>query len=96
MDEIDVAQEHDQMMREHALFTTMIMLKKKEYFMPLILDGVRCCVDCKDEIPGERLSIKPGAVRCVSCQTRKERNRHELHITISLQANPSVGESCRW
>ena len=78
MDDIDIAQEQDQVFRDYTLFVTMKMLRKKEYCMPLILDGVRYCMDCKDEIPEERLSIRPGAVRCVQCQTRKERTYYNL------------------
>jgi DnaK suppressor protein len=78
MDEIDIAQEQDQVFRDYTLFVTMRMLRKKEYNMPLMMDGVRYCVDCKDEIPEERLSIRPGAVRCVHCQTRKERTYYNM------------------
>lgn len=31
------------------------------------------CVDCDDEIPAERLDAM-GCIRCVICQTKKERN----------------------
>jgi RNA polymerase-binding protein DksA len=32
------------------------------------------CVDCGDEIPVERLTAQPTAVRCVDCQALRERN----------------------
>jgi len=32
------------------------------------------CVDCEAEIPFARLSANPAATRCVSCQTRHEKN----------------------
>jgi len=40
--------------------------------LPLYIDGVRCCLDCEDPIPLQRLDALPHAVRCVECQGRKE------------------------
>ena len=74
---MDIAQEQDQMIGDNALLMTMSMLKQRKYDMPLMQDGARCCVDCKDMIPDERLSVQPGAVRCVSCQSRRERDYYE-------------------
>ncbi len=84
MDEIDIAQEQERLIREHALFVTMMMVRKSTYDIPLKMDGIRCCLDCKDEIPEERLSVRPGAVRCVMCQTRKERTHYMLHTSRDM------------
>lgn len=40
----------------------------------LHIDGVRCCLDCKKPIPNKRLKANPDAVRCVGCQTKREKN----------------------
>ena len=39
---------------------------------PLVVDGVRLCLDCEDAIPAERLQRMPYAVRCVHCQQTHE------------------------
>jgi len=78
MDEIDIVQEQEQMIRDHALFVTMRILKQSKYEMPLMQNGIRCCVDCKDMILDDRLSVKLGAIRCVPCQARRERDYYEM------------------
>jgi DnaK suppressor protein len=90
MDQIDIAQERDHLLREHALVMTIKIVKESAYEVPLILDGMRCCLDCKDIIPQKRLFIRPGAVRCVSCQTRRERTHYKWHKLIE----PCLDESC--
>ncbi len=42
MDQIDIAQEQDHLIREHALFMAIKMVKTSVYDMPLTMDGVRC------------------------------------------------------
>jgi RNA polymerase-binding transcription factor DksA len=37
------------------------------------------CVDCGSEIPAERLSAVPEAIRCVDCQRRLEGWHRQLH-----------------
>ena len=37
--------------------------------------GVRYCLACGDIIPKQRIEYVPTAVRCVSCQNKKERQR---------------------
>lgn len=32
------------------------------------------CIDCGQEIPKRRLDIVPGAIRCIECQEREEKN----------------------
>ena len=42
---------------------------------PLILNGVRVCIVCEEEIEQERLIAMPNAVRCLYCQSIYERER---------------------
>ncbi|WP_240673061.1 TraR/DksA C4-type zinc finger protein [Vibrio parahaemolyticus] len=35
-------------------------------------DGNRYCLSCGATIPPKRIKAQPNAVRCVSCQSRKE------------------------
>jgi DnaK suppressor protein len=32
------------------------------------------CADCDSEIPFDRLKVEPWALRCVACESRRERN----------------------
>lgn len=34
------------------------------------------CIDCGVEIPFDRLKAEPAALRCVDCETRRERGTH--------------------
>jgi len=73
MDDIDLANEHEDFFRENALRTA----RKNPDIpgeTPLYLDGVRCCLDCEDPILEARLEANPKAVRCVECQCRHERS----------------------
>ncbi len=40
------------------------------------------CVRCGDDIPTDRLRAQPLAARCISCQTRNEREHGDHHSTI--------------
>lgn len=42
------------------------------------------CVDCSNQISGERLQIYPTAKRCINCQRSYEDNRSEQDATPSL------------
>lgn len=72
MDEIDAAQERDEFFRETAI-TQALKKRPTEDDDPLIINGVRCCLDCEEPIPVARLKAHPGAKRCTSCQSKKER-----------------------
>lgn len=37
--------------------------------------GPRMCLDCGEEIGAARMNANPAAVRCIGCQTTKERRR---------------------
>jgi phage/conjugal plasmid C-4 type zinc finger TraR family protein len=72
MDIIDKAQEMAELHRQQLLSGALSdRYRKRE--TPLIIDGVRCCLSCKDPIPKERLRVQPNAVRCTACQERKDR-----------------------
>lgn len=43
--------------------------------VPLMMDGVRVCLDCGYPIDAARTAAQPQAVRCVECQSIYER-RH--------------------
>lgn len=73
MDDVDAAQEREEFFRETAL-TKVLKRRSEEDDAPLIIDGVRCCLDCEGPIPRKRLKAHPAAVRCIGCQTKKERS----------------------
>ena len=76
MDIIDEAQERDHKFNDALLAEVRhrselnMMLYGEE---ALIVDGVRYCVSCGDEIPPARILANPKASRCVDCQSRIER-----------------------
>ncbi len=70
-DEIDNAQKYDELYRNSALIRAKV--RQIDNDAPLIINGVRCCLDCAKPIPPARLELQPDARRCVSCQTKKER-----------------------
>lgn len=46
--------------------------KNNNTHRPLVIDGVRYCLDCEEDI-SERTEILPDAVRCLICQEQFER-----------------------
>ncbi len=71
MDECDLAAEFQQMDLERALKRTLMAAHSNDE--PFYIGGVRCCRDCEEPIPAERIRANPQAARCVACQARKER-----------------------
>jgi len=71
-DIIDSAQTLDELYRESALIAAKMRHGSNED--PLIINGVRCCLDCEVPIPGGRLDKVPDARRCVNCQTKIEKH----------------------
>lgn len=71
MDECDAAAELEQMDREGALRVALRAAHTRED--PLVIAGERCCLTCEEPIEPERLAASPDAVRCVSCQRKRER-----------------------
>lgn len=72
MDIIDRAQEHDRELTKQAIAAARDPGVNIAAPVPLYIDGVRCCVDCKKPIPEGRLRIRPHAIRCVACKELKE------------------------
>lgn len=69
MDEIDLGNQHAELFREIALNEA----RKVNQEPALYIDGQKCCVDCEEPIPAKRLIANPDAVRCVGCQSEKEK-----------------------
>lgn len=73
-DAIDNACDLEEMQRAQALSNH----KNKTTHQPLVVDGVRCCIDCGDSI-NNRIKMLPNAVRCVICQEQFE-NQYGLEF----------------
>lgn len=70
-EQIDKAQELEQLFRDKALENQR---KPMPWEVPNEDEsGNRYCLNCGIEIPQARLEVQPQAVRCVRCQSRKER-----------------------
>jgi RNA polymerase-binding transcription factor DksA len=85
MDDIDLAQQNDELFRRQAL-TAHFNRRSSEYGSILAcgeavsvgrlkpcMSGL--CRDCGDEIEPARLAARPDAVRCIDCQTDAERRQ---------------------
>ena len=73
-DDFDRASELEQMQRDQALHKQL----NRPTHAPLVIGGVRCCLDCADDISA-RIKILPDAVRCVYCQDAFER-QHKMEL----------------
>lgn len=74
MDVFDRAQELDEQYRQAALNEHLAKNKDCHGGMcRLAMTGKGECMDCGNKIPKLRLKVNPAAVRCVKCQTKKER-----------------------
>lgn len=71
MDSIERGQRLDEFYRRNAIAAHFASAAGPEE--PLYIDGERCCLDCEDPIPPDRLRHRPDAVRCTECQSKKER-----------------------
>lgn len=69
-DEIDRAQHYDELYREQALAAHFSKLRKSASTSAPFQGE---CIDCGEPIEPSRLLAMPNAVRCIECQTRKER-----------------------
>ena len=70
-DEMDTAQKIDELYRNSALIAAKARHIEEED--PLIIGGLRCCLDCAKPIPLARLELQSNARRCVTCQEKKEK-----------------------
>ncbi len=78
MDVFDMAQEFDEQFRLAALsshFAKTRFQAKKSGLHPSGAgpDPKRLCRDCREEIEATRLAAVPETVRCVDCQSKKEK-----------------------
>lgn len=89
MDEIDVAQQNDELFRQSALRAhyagrqNTVMSAKSSVAGPASgKSGTpphhKTCCDCGDEIETARLEALPNAVRCIGCQEKRERRDRNL------------------
>ena len=67
-DVIDNACELEELQRQEAINKH----KKGHTHQPLYIDGIRCCIDCEEDIT-KRIEILPDVVRCVICQEKFEK-----------------------
>lgn len=70
MDDLDRAKELE--MRERQAALERALAQGRETEAPLIIDGVRCCIDCGQPIPPARLAARPQSVRCIDCKQERE------------------------
>jgi len=76
MDECDVAAQREEHYRDIAIRRALTAGSEEE---PLYNgEGKRICLECERRIPKKRLRANPRAVRCVECQSRKERDHAGL------------------
>jgi len=69
MDQFDRAQKLEQQQRDRALKAA----RHRPTEQPIVVDGIRVCIDCMDDIEAQRLEYVADAVRCISCQKDYER-----------------------
>ncbi len=69
-DRLDLAQEATAYQLSTALLCQRAIKVEEAKEGPIIVDGKILCVDCRKEIPVERLAAKPDAARCCPCQQR--------------------------
>jgi DnaK suppressor protein len=80
-DEIDRAQQYDEMYRTQALNTHFDRRRKRTGLHRDLAGGTGSaeCTDCGEPINPSRILAMPHAIRCVECQERHER----LHGKVS-------------
>ena len=70
--------------KEYVAFKTNIILPSLEAAMERMNRGIQeVCADCGKSIPEERLARAVGALRCVSCQSKIERNGKRIPLDES-------------
>ncbi|MEN6619993.1 MAG: TraR/DksA C4-type zinc finger protein [Smithella sp.] len=72
-DIVDEAQERAAMFLRHSVAVALSIIHNGNDEDPLIINGVRCCLDCEKPIPLRRLKLQPNAKWCVPCQTKNEK-----------------------
>lgn len=75
MDDLDRAKEREMADRDRALKAQLAKGLERE--TPLYIEGERCCLDCYDPIPEERIEARPESVRCISCKEQQEHRERQ-------------------
>ncbi|MDG4811674.1 TraR/DksA family transcriptional regulator [Hydrogenovibrio sp. 3SP14C1] len=70
MDEIDRAQQLEEMQRQQSL---AVIQSRRQGKTLMSVPKYRECEDCGESIPQQRLQLNPTTLRCVDCQTKSER-----------------------
>lgn len=70
-DVVDRAGKYEEKQRQSNIDAQL--KKGQETETPRELAGVRYCLDCDEEIDARRVAFKPDVVRCVECQSFKEK-----------------------
>lgn len=70
MDIADKAKERETLHRDESLARHRAAQQQEK---PLIINGIRRCLDCHDPIDLRRIDASPGAVRCTECQQYHEK-----------------------
>jgi len=87
MDEIDVAQQNDELFRQSALRAHFAgrqdaFLTSTSHPAPGLKGAgpghIKACCDCGEKIEKARLKAMPNAIRCIGCQNKKERRDRSL------------------
>ncbi|TVO70886.1 TraR/DksA family transcriptional regulator [Sedimenticola selenatireducens] len=73
MDDVDRAKERE--LEHRRLSVESELASHVETEAPLIINGERCCVDCREQIPMERLAARPNSVRCIECKEIREQKQ---------------------
>lgn len=58
--------ERERILKAHA---------ERTHEVPLVIKGVRLCVDCQTEIDKQRIKAVPTCVRCFECQHYDDKKR---------------------
>jgi len=69
---------NDQPLTDHVLYKLTTELPLIERALTRIEKGIYGrCVNCREDIPAARLTVRPETVRCVDCQAQYERFVHD-------------------
>ena len=75
LDDLDLAKMTEMADRERAIKVALSVPDHDIGETQDKLNGIVYCIDCANDIPIERLKIKPNAVRCVDCKEIWEKEK---------------------
>ncbi len=70
-DPLDTASQYADELNQRGVNAVLATLADEA--QPLMIDGLPCCRECANPILAARLIAKPGACRCIECQSVFER-----------------------